>query len=313
MTSTNRSRRDRHGLRPVRAHETRCRPVPAVSAHVSPRQSAPRPRRGAALVNVAVALLFALAAGLYAVSLRAQFDYVLAVKHEPVISWIEAVALDAGMVIFTLLALGLARAGQPARIERLAIVACALGSAAMNLAAADSASVRSVLAYVIPPVFLALVVDRTVAVVRRHFLGESDASAWSQLGRICLYLIRFFLAPPSTARGVRQRILDAAPVPQPGPGPQAAALTADAQHDPRREPIPAATQKAIAPGGRESTKTARFLALVIERHGPLADLPIDQVSPVCTALAPEVGLDAGAARTALRRHVLAARDGGKPS
>ena len=66
------------------------------------------------------------------------------------------------------------------------------------------------------------------------------------------------------------------------------------------------------PGPRPGSKTHRFLALVEERHGPLAQIPPGEVSPICTALAPEVGLNAGAARTALRTAVLAARNGGKP-
>jgi hypothetical protein len=61
---------------------------------------------------------------------------------------------------------------------------------------------------------------------------------------------------------------------------------------------------------RDGTKTARFLALVAEQHGPLAALPVPRVSRISAALAPQVGLNAGAARTALRRAVLAAQDGG---
>ena len=60
---------------------------------------------------------------------------------------------------------------------------------------------------------------------------------------------------------------------------------------------------------RAESKTTRFLALAAERHGPLADLPPERVSQTCTELAPQAGLDVGAARTALRRAVLAARDG----
>jgi hypothetical protein len=61
---------------------------------------------------------------------------------------------------------------------------------------------------------------------------------------------------------------------------------------------------------RDGTKTARFLALVAEQHGPLSGIPIPRVSRISAALAPQVGLNAGAARTALRRAVLAAQDGG---
>ena len=52
--------------------------------------------------------------------------------------------------------------------------------------------------------------------------------------------------------------------------------------------------------------TSRFLALVIERYGPLAGIPLERVSPICTELAPEIGIDAGNARTALRKAVLVA-------
>ena len=134
---------------------------------------------GARLITTAAVLLGLLAAGLFVVSLAAQYRYVFAVKHEPIPSLIEAVGLDVGMAIFSLLALGLAMAGQSARVERALIVACAAGSAAMNYAAANGGSPRSVAAYVVPPVFLAIVVDRVVAVVRRHVLGDAGRPAWS--------------------------------------------------------------------------------------------------------------------------------------
>jgi hypothetical protein len=57
------------------------------------------------------------------------------------------------------------------------------------------------------------------------------------------------------------------------------------------------------------TKTALFLSLVTERHGPLAAIPLDRVAPISAALAPAAGLNTGAARAALRKAVLAARNG----
>ena len=51
---------------------------------------------------------------------------------------------DTGQVIFTGLSLGLARKGRPSKTERFLIQACAVASAAMNYAAADTASARSV-------------------------------------------------------------------------------------------------------------------------------------------------------------------------
>ena len=95
-------------------------------------------------------------------SFAAQYQYVLHERHQHVASLIEAGALDVGLIIFSLLALGLARAGLSAKIERAAVIGCAIGSAVMNYAAADVTSPRSVLAYCMPPVFLAFVVDRVV-------------------------------------------------------------------------------------------------------------------------------------------------------
>src|SRR5436305_4649804 len=179
---------------------------------------------GSRLVLAATVLLGLLAVGLFVVTLNAQYKYVYAAKAQSVPSMIEAASLDLGMAIFTLLALGLAMAGQTARIERGLIVACALGSAAQNYAAADVTSPRSVAAYVAPSLFLALVVDRVVAVVRRHVLGDAERSVWSTTGRavvlaarglglVLLYALRFVLAPPSTGAGLRRVVLNAAPVP----------------------------------------------------------------------------------------------------
>ena len=63
-------------------------------------------------------------------------------------------------------------------------------------------------------------------------------------------------------------------------------------------------------GARGESKTARFLALVQERYGELAGIDPAKVSRICTDLAPEVGLNAGAARSALLPLVRAAQAGG---
>ena len=183
---------------------------------------------GSALVTSAAILLGLLAAALFVVTLNAQYKYVFAAKQQQIPSMIEAASLDLGLVIFTLLALGLAMAGQSARIERALIVVCAVGSAGQNYAAADVTSPRSVAAYVVPSLFLALVVDRVVAVVRRHVLGDDERSVWATIshaaaavakafGLVLLYVLRFVLAPLSTGAGLRQLILDAAPVPAAAP------------------------------------------------------------------------------------------------
>jgi len=200
---------------------------------------------GSALVSAATVLLALLAAGLFVVTLNAQYKYVFAAKGQAIPSMIEAAALDLGMAIFALLALGLAMAGQAAKIERALIVACAAGSAAQNYAAADVTSPRSVAAYVAPSLFLALVVDRVVAVVRRHVLGDAERSVWATAGRgagrlvkglglVLLYLLRLVLAPPSTSAGLRRIVLNAAPLPGAGkPGRQDAG---EDQGDETKEP-----------------------------------------------------------------------------
>jgi hypothetical protein len=190
---------------------------------------------GRGLVNTAAVLLALLDLGLFAVSLAAQYQYIFHAKHQSWPAVIEAIALDAGMVIFSLLALGLARGRQAAPVERALIVVCALGSAAMNYGAADVSSLRSVAAYVMPPVFLAIVTDRVIATVRRHMLGmEAERSAWAVIGRVVLavlaaagkallYLLRLVLAPRSTLSGARSLVLLATPL----PGTAAVALALD--------------------------------------------------------------------------------------
>jgi hypothetical protein len=180
---------------------------------------------GRGLINTAAILLGLLDAGLFAVSLAAQYQYIFHAKHQSWPADIEAVALDAGMVIFSLLAVGLARGRQAAPVERALIVVCAFGSAAMNYGAADVSSARSVAAYVMPPVFLAIVTDRVIAVVRRHMLGmEAERSAWAVIGRVVLvvlaaagkailYGLRLALAPRSTLSGARTLVLLTTPLP----------------------------------------------------------------------------------------------------
>src|SRR5205823_4854242 len=196
-------------------------------ADVGRRGSGRRP--GSILVAVATGLLFLLGVGLFAVSLDAQYRYVFHAKHQSAASWVEALALDVGMAIFSLLALGLARAGKPARTERVLIMACAGASAVMNFAAANDASPKSVLAYVMPPVFLAVVADRVVSGARRHVLGDNEQSPWLAAAAVVLYALRLVLAPPSTTAGLRRWLLLKTPLP--------AAHAAAVATAPQREPI----------------------------------------------------------------------------
>ena len=251
---------------------------------------------GSALVSAAAILLGLLAAGLFVVSLTAQYRYVFAVKHQPAPSAIEAIGLDAGMTIFSLLALGLAMAGQSARIERALIVVCALASAAQNYAAADVTSPRSVAAYVMPPLFLALVVDRVVAVVRRHVLGDAGRSVWATAGRalaatarglglVLLYLLRFVLAPPSTGAGLRRWVLVLTPLP-----------AAEARSEPQVDEDEGTEPPEIA----AASKRVR-LAWHYERDPAYGDR--SAVAAAAKRLAPVVELGEGTARAYLGRIV----------
>ncbi len=238
---------------------------------------------GSVLIAVAAWLLALTGGGALFVSFSAQYAYLVAVRRQAVASVIEALLLDLLMIVFTLLALGLSRAGQSARSERALILACAAASAYMNVSAADVASPRSVTAYAVAPVALAVVVDRVVAVIRRHVLADREPSTWATAGRaagtavriaglVLLYAFRFALATPQTARGLRQMVLDAAPLP--------------------------ALPRPLAPEviGPPRTKKAVLLALY-RAHPDYGDR--SRASRVAADLAAQAGLQAGTARSYL--------------
>jgi hypothetical protein len=190
---------------------------------------------GSALIGWAAWLLILIGAGALYVSFSAQRQYVFGARHQDVASVIEALLLDVLMIVFTLLALGLSGAGKSSRTERALILSCAAASAYMNVSAADTASPRSVVAYAVAPIALAVVVDRVVAVIRRHVLGDDEVSAWTTAGRAtvaavrlagvaALYALRFVLAPRSTFLGLRRWVLVATPLPE-APTPSALPLT----------------------------------------------------------------------------------------
>jgi hypothetical protein len=238
---------------------------------------------GSVLIAAAAWLLALTGGGALFVSFSAQDAYIFRVRRQDAASVIEALLLDQLMIVFTLLALGLSRAGKSARAERALILACAAASAYVNMSAADVASPRSVTAYAVAPVALAVVVDRVVAVIRRHVLADQEPSAWISLGRVTaaaarsaglvlLYCLRFALAAPQTARGLRRMVLDAAPLP---------ALS--------QPPAPEMT-------GLPRTKKAVLLALY-RAHPDYGDR--STASRVAAELAPQAGLQPGTARSYL--------------
>jgi hypothetical protein len=150
---------------------------------------------------------------------------------------------------------------------------------------------RDLAIWAMPPIAYALASDTLIGVVRaRHqWLADDTPTPLAVLGGLALWLLRLALAPASTLAGFRAWVLQECPV---APG--------------RRAPAP---RPAPAPDPRKATKTARFLALATERHGSLASIPLDAVAGISADLAPHVGLHPGTARAALRKAVLAARNG----
>jgi hypothetical protein len=176
---------------------------------------------------------------------------------------------------------------------------------------------RALAVWVLPPVAYALASDTLIGVVRAWAIARQqqlgarlageEQTPLAIVGGLALWWLRLALAPVSTLAGFRGWVVTECPV---APG-----RRANTGH-PALQAL-AAARPAVSPGGRgrrpqPGSKTQRFLALVTARHGPLAQIPPGEVSPICTALAPQVGLNTGAARTVLRRAVLAARDGGAP-
>jgi hypothetical protein len=256
---------------------------PGSRLHACARRAGTRRAPGSALIAVAAWLLVLIGGGALYVSFSAQYAYILAVRRQDAASVTEALLLDLLMIVFTLLALGLSRAGPPARTERSLILVCAAASAYMNVSAAKLSSARSVAAYAIAPIALAVVVDRVVAVIHCHVLAGAQPSAWITVGRaaaatvritglIALYCLRFALAAPETARGLRRIVLDAAPLPA------------------RPEPA--------APEAIEPARTKKAILLALYRAHPDYGNR-GTASRVAAELAPQAGLQAGTARSYL--------------
>ena len=218
-------------------------------------------RRGARLIWASATGLAVLAAATFYVSYRAQFTFMFGVKHQFAPALIEALIADVAMVVCALLALGMACAGQSAKVARLLVVVFAGLSAGMNYLAADVASFRSVAVYVMPPAVFAVCTDQVVSVVRRFSLGISEDSAWAVLGRsavaaarlariIMLYSLRLVLAPAETAGGLRKMVLAAAPIPPPGPRQASGGALSETAPETVPEVLPRPVLEAV-PGAHE--------------------------------------------------------------
>jgi hypothetical protein len=247
---------------------------------------------GDLLLWSAAILLLALAAAQGYVSWRAQFGFIDAAKHDRTASALEALGLDTGAVIFALLGLAHARMGRPARIERTLNIACALGSAAMNVLAADLGSPRSVAVYVLPAVLYAACSNRLIA-TSGHAAGVHEASLWRWLGAVALYGLRALVAFPSTAMGLRRKLLAATPLPE---APAQALPVAPAAKPARDRGARTRPSRLPVRARYGETKKAVLLRLYADHpdHGDRS-----KVSRVAAELGPQAQLDPRTARTYL--------------
>jgi len=260
-------------------------------------------RSGLWLRNAAAGLC-ALAAAAAAVSFTAQYRMVDATRHLAAVAALEAAIPDAAALVFACLGVALALHGRRALRAR-ALNLAAVGTSVFMNAIAAAPGWRNLAIWVMPPIAYALASDTLITVVRtsalaRHQhlgteLAADQATPLALLGGLILWLLRLALAPKSTLVGFRAWVLAECPV-APGRRTPSAA-------PPRTVPSPR-----LAKVPRE-TKTARFLSLTTERHGPLASIPLDRVASISADLAPQADLNPGAARAALRKAVLAARNG----
>ncbi len=268
-------------------------------------------------LTTSILALGILAAASATVSYAAQYRMVLAVKAVPQVAALEAGIPDVAALIFATLGIALALHGKRAIRARLLNLAAVITSVTMNVLAAGHGW-RDLAIWAMPPVAYALASDTAIGVVRswtiaRHkslnnTFAEDETTPLAILGRLILFVLRLTLAPASTLTGFRAWVLTECPV---APGRRASDTPPTTQPQPKAATAITTGQPSaqVRQGERVGTKTARFLALVTDRYGPLASFPLPNVSRVSAELAPEVDLNPGAARTALRRHVLSLQNG----
>jgi hypothetical protein len=278
--------------------------------------------RPARWLTASMIALGVLAGASAVVSYAAQYRMVLAAKAVAPVAALEAGIPDVAALIFATLGIALALHGRRAIRARVLNVGAVGTSVAMNVLAAGHGW-RDLAIWAMPPIAYALASDTAIGVVRawtiarqkalNAVLDDAESTPLAMLGGFLLWVLRLALAPASTLSGFRRWVLEECPV-APGrraggtaPGPYAG-IGLITRRTIGGRPAPRQPRS----GRRSGTKTERFLTLVAERHGPLAEFPLASVSKVCSELAPEADLNLGAARTALRRHVQAARNGSVP-
>ena len=297
-----------------------------------PRGDAAQHDRSAVWLRCAMLALGLLAAAAAAVSFAAQYQMIFAAKNIQWAAALEAGIPDAAALVFASLGIALALHGKRAIRARVLNVGAVATSIAMNLLAA-APGWRDLAIWVMPPVAYALASDTAIGVIRAHaiarqrelseVLAEDESTPLAILAGVALWTLRLVLAPPSTLSGFRRWVVESCPV-APGrralpaadvtalpaaPAPGSAVIPSPEPQEPRRPDPYGPAWPDNQRQRRGESKTARFLRLVEERHGELAAIDPAKVSRICSDLAPEVGLNAGSARSALRPLVLAAQNG----
>ncbi len=266
-----------------------------------PPQNAPgKDRSGIWMRNAATGLCLRAAAAAV-VSSTAQYRLVYATRHLPVAAGLEAAIPDAAALVFACLGIAPALHGRRAIRARILNLASTGTSVLMNTIAA-APGWRNLAVWAMPPVAYALA---------RHAdfggagLGDRPPSAPGRHpGR-----------RPGDPAGHRRRPAAVAAAPGPGarlhPGrvPRLGLDQCPVAPGRRHAPAPQSAPPPHPAGVRRPGKAARFLILAAERHGPLASIPLDRVAQIAAALASQVDLNPGSARAALRKAVLAARNG----
>jgi hypothetical protein len=262
--------------------------------------------------------LAVLAAAAAIVSYAAQYRMVFAAKGVAPVAALEAAIPDVAALIFATLGIALALHGRRAIRARVLNVAAVATSVAMNVLAAGRGW-RDLAIWAMPPVAYALASDTAIGVVRAWTLARQrdlheafdgdEATPLAILGGLVLWLLRLVVAPVSTLAGFRAWVVEECPVAPGRRRPVGCRHRSVGTAGPVQVITGPAEGSARRGGGRRGTKTARFLALVADRYGPLEAFPLADVSRVSAELADQVGLDPGAARSALRRHVQSLQNG----
>jgi len=198
------------------------------------------------------------------VSFAAQYRMAYAARGVPAVAALEAAIPDAAALIFASLGIALALHGRRAVKARLLNAASVATSVGMNALAA-APGWRSLAIWAMPPIAYALASDTLIGVVRataiarhqaiRTVLADSEATPFAIVGRLALWLLRLLIAPASTLRGLRARVLAECPV---TPIPLASQPAATPAVTPARPPQAIEAAPRSPHGTRAGTKTARF-------------------------------------------------------